>query len=194
MEDSLGSSVIKAVSPKGTQDAPEESGWTSYFEDFLSKQRAEQTSLLSESFGSPSFVSDAASRVPCKTNNYNQIAGAVCFPKDGSPPMMPPKKLSFKKTRTKEISYDDSLEDTASSPVNSPKVSSLKHMDLINPRKREDDIESYMGKGGGIDCCSELQTRAGNEVTFEGNNNECTELSKRGLCLVPLSMLVNYLD
>lgn len=31
-------------------------------------------------------------------------------------------------------------------------------------------------------------------INFNGNNNidECTELKKRGLCLVPLSMLVNY--
>ena len=40
---------------------------------------------------------------------------------------------------------------------------------------------------------SELQTDEGGELNFNGENNiDCSELKKRGLCLVPLSMLVNY--
>ncbi|KAL7185748.1 hypothetical protein ACSBR2_027667 [Camellia fascicularis] len=199
MEDSLGSPVNKAVASKDTTiDGPEEeSGWTSYFEDFLSKQREQEeeeeehnNTSFSDSFGSPSLVSDAASScVPRKINNYNQVS-ARCSPMD-SPPKMP-KKLSFKKARTKEISHDDSLEDTASSPVNSPKINSFKQVD-INPRKRGDNVESSLGKGGGSDFSSELHRDSRNEMTFEGKNNEYIELKKRGLCLVPLSMLVNYL-
>ncbi|XP_059661059.1 vascular-related unknown protein 1 [Cornus florida] len=192
MEESLN----KSSGSKATTDAPEESGWTTYFEDFLSNQREHNNnnnySCTNNSerttFGTPSLVSDAASCVAWKAASHiNHV--------DGSPKF--PHKLCFKKKRTKEISYDDSLEDTASSPVNSPKVSSLKQMD-INPKRRDDNIERSLGKGGGCDHYSELQTDDDdddqrNEMNFDGKNNDCTDLKKKGLCLVPLSMLVNYL-
>ncbi|KAG5545524.1 hypothetical protein RHGRI_017878 [Rhododendron griersonianum] len=152
----------------------EESGWTSYFEDFLATQRSreDQRSTASfsdqESFRSPSLVSDAASCAPSKTENRNQVPSCPPVTEDGPLVTTMHKTASFKKvTRTEEISRDDSLEDTASSPANSPK-----------------------GKGGGSDCCTELiPTEGGNEMTIEGY----TELNKRGLCLVPLSILFNYL-
>ncbi|KAJ6390187.1 hypothetical protein OIU77_024410 [Salix suchowensis] len=58
-----------------------------------------------------------------------------------------PEKLTFKKTRAREIFLDDSLEDTASSPGNSPKVSDLRQIDM-NPRKNTDDryFNSSLGK------------------------------------------------
>jgi len=178
----------KSSASKATTDAPEESGWTTYFEDFLSNQRDEHNNnSCSES---PSLVSDAASCVPWKASHINQ-AGA-CSSIDGSPNF--PKKLRCKKKRTQEISCDDSLQDTASSPVNSPKVSSLKQME--NPQRREENIERSLGKGGGSYHYSEVQPddqRNLNEMEFDGKNNECTGLKKKGLCLFPLSMLVNYL-
>lgn len=93
----------------------EESGWTAYFEDFSNNNR--QHSYCS-SFDSSSLVSDAASGAAWKQSHNNHLAG---FSSIGASPEIP-KKLKFRKTRTKEISQDDSLEDTASSPVNSPKV------------------------------------------------------------------------
>ncbi|CAL5336543.1 unnamed protein product [Camellia sinensis] len=151
MDNSSGSNVNKSVVSKGTtEDVDEESGWTSYFDDFLSNQREEQEQEqeqeeqeeeeeeeeedVPEESGSPSLVSDAAScAVWKKINNNNQLT--ACPPISGSisPTTIMPKKLSFKKKRSKDISRDDSLEDTASSPANSPKVSSLEQMDL-NPR------------------------------------------------------------
>jgi hypothetical protein len=59
------------------------------------------------------MVSDAASFPPWKSSH-----AVACSSINGGLP----KELTFKKTRAKEISLDDSLEDTASSPVNSPKV------------------------------------------------------------------------
>ncbi|KAF7116894.1 hypothetical protein RHSIM_RhsimUnG0010900 [Rhododendron simsii] len=179
----------------------EESGWTSYFEDFLATQRSREdqhsTAPFSdqESFCSPSLVSDAASCAPSKTENRNQVPSCDPVTEDGPPVTTMHKTASFKKVaRTEEISRDDSLEDTASSPANSPKVSSLKEMDIINPRKREDnngvEISNSLGKGGGSDCCTELiPTEGGTDMTIEGY----TELNRRGLCLVPLSIVLNYL-
>ncbi|THG21975.1 hypothetical protein TEA_006657 [Camellia sinensis var. sinensis] len=135
MDNSSGSNVNKSVVSKGTiEDVDEESGWTSYFDDFLSNQEQEQEQEeqeeeeedVPEESGSPSLVSDAAScAVWKKINNNNQLT--ACPPISGSisPTTIMPKKLSFKKKRSKDISRDDSLEDTASSPANSPKVSPI---------------------------------------------------------------------
>lgn len=105
MENSLSSCVNKAVASKGTADCSEESGWTAYFEDF---SRDREHSFSNYSFGTSSLVSDAASSAAWKNSSQNDLKI--------------PKRLCFKKTRTKVISVEDSLEDTASSPVNSPKV------------------------------------------------------------------------
>ena len=106
MEHSLNPSMGKAVSGS----ANEESGWTSYFEEF--SKGMEQQSYCS-SLGGSSLVSDAASCAAWKFSHQN-------FKVSTAPNL--PKKLSFKKARAKQISEDDPLEDTASSPVNSPKV------------------------------------------------------------------------
>lgn len=93
-----------AAASKGTtSECPEESGWTAYLEDFSNHREHSSSS----SFDSSSLVSDAASCAAWKNVHNN---------------LKIPKRLNFKKTRTKIISVDDSLEDTASSPVNSPKV------------------------------------------------------------------------
>lgn len=102
MEKSLSSCVNKAVACQETAD--EESGWTAYFEDFSTYR---EQSFSSSTFCSSSLVSDAASSAAWKNSHIDLKA---------------PERLCFKKTRTKVISVDDSLEDTASSPVNSPKV------------------------------------------------------------------------
>ncbi|GMP54174.1 hypothetical protein CsSME_00019422 [Camellia sinensis var. sinensis] len=192
MDNSSGSNVNKSVVSKGTiEDVDEESGWTSYFDDFLSNQEQEQEQEeqeeeeedVPEESGSPSLVSDAAScAVWKKINNNNQLT--ACPPISGSisPTTIMPKKLSFKKKRSKDISRDDSLEDTASSPANSPK------MDL-NPRKRDDNTKVL-----GTDFHSKIKTDERNQMNIDWKiNNEYTQLKKRGLCLAPLSMFVNYL-
>lgn len=101
------------VACKPTSDnspVEEESGWTAYFEDFSSNNNRENS--YCSSFCSPSLVSDAASCAAWKLSEKNHLPDCSSIPK----------KLKFKKTRTEQIWFDDSLEDTASSPVNSPKV------------------------------------------------------------------------
>ncbi|KAJ8528392.1 hypothetical protein K7X08_022084 [Anisodus acutangulus] len=103
------------------EDAQEESGWTTYLEDFelMNNQRENYRSSCYEdddNFGTNSLLSDAASNYApwknyCNTN-YNQlVVNDQCSPK----------RLNMKKLpRNKKIN-DHDLEDTASSPVNSPK-------------------------------------------------------------------------
>ncbi|KDP25843.1 hypothetical protein JCGZ_22873 [Jatropha curcas] len=190
----------------------EESGWTAYFEDFSNhrEEEGEEDSFCNSGFfGSSSMVSDAASFPAWKSSspsnnqhhhhNYNNhVVFASCSSIEPSPKL--PNKLNFKKTsRAKGISlHDDSLEDTASSPVNSPKVSYFgPTSDHINPRKPNDHFNSSLGKGGILEHYEqELETeneRCEMNCSSSSNNNHRTDLKKRGLCLVPLSMLVNYL-
>ncbi|XP_009794413.1 vascular-related unknown protein 1-like [Nicotiana sylvestris] len=165
--------------------AAEESGWTTYLEDFSMKQRENNSSCNSDSFGSPSLLSDAASHaawnINCNTNNNS------CSPPMGGSPFL--KRLKMKKKRNKKIS-DPDLEDTASSPVNSPKVSSFKQMD-INYRT-ENSSGYFLGNEGGSRQIQEMQTVERNSTSFDGKNNGYIELKKKGLCLVPWSMIVNH--
>ncbi|TKY48751.1 hypothetical protein E2542_SST26173 [Spatholobus suberectus] len=182
MEHSLNPSMGKA----GSGSATEESGWTSYFEDF--SMGMEQQSYCS-SLGGSSLVSDAASCAAWKLSHHNHLVSYSSHVRVRDPSNVSKKKLCFKKTRTQQISNDDPLEDTASSPVNSPKVGDLKVSSKIDAqlngstsRGREFQSENY----------PKLQTHEC-DINFNGNNIECnTDLKKKGLCLVPLSMLVNY--
>ncbi|XVE91763.1 hypothetical protein REPUB_Repub01dG0039500 [Reevesia pubescens] len=195
MEDySINSSIQKSVNDsKGTPD--EESGWTAYFEDSSNNDHHQQNIYSSSYSCSSSLISDAATTgAAWKVLSHNNHHVSAC----GSSPKIP-KKLRFKKTRTKEVCEDDSLEDTASSPVNSPKVSDLKSNDMMNPRKREDQIHSSLGnkKAASSDqnySKIQIEEDQNKMMNFDhGIKNDSTELKKRGMCLVPFSMLVNYL-
>ncbi|XP_043717894.1 vascular-related unknown protein 4-like [Telopea speciosissima] len=184
MENSMMSSINKSMSFKEEMDCPEESGWTEYFEDFMNVNGENNTSCCSSDFGTSSLVSDAASCAAWKFSHDHHHHQQVI---NGYSSMMGPhqsfKKLNFKKKIARKVLLDDNnddLEDTASSPCNSPKVSELSpfHMNRI---KREDGLESSNEKG-----IKQIDER--NELGFIG-----TELKKRGLCLAPMSLLMNHL-
>ncbi|XP_019251470.1 PREDICTED: uncharacterized protein LOC109230412 isoform X2 [Nicotiana attenuata] len=168
-------------------NAQEESGWTTYLEDFsMENNNRENNSSCCEddSFGSPSLLSDAASHAVnwknCNTNN--QVLNSYNSPMGGSPFL---KRLNLKKPRNKKIS-DPDLEDTASSPVNSPKMD-------INYQRADNSSGNFLGsiESGSIQQ-QQMQTLERNNVCFDGKNNSYMDLKKKGLCLVPLSMLVKY--
>lgn len=173
----------------------EESGWTMYFDDFLQTNKKNEkmiTTTTTTSFFSSSsdlMVSDAASSVA--KNEKEKAAAATATANEGGflPLLRNCKRLSFKKRKTKgALMVDDALEDTASSPVNSPKVSQMYKMEM-RPKEQKDNIGIYEKKGN---VSSQANER--NEVGFVGRESgPNTELKKRGLCLVPMSMLVNYL-
>ncbi|KAJ8555989.1 hypothetical protein K7X08_022747 [Anisodus acutangulus] len=76
---------------------------------------------------------------------------------------------------------DDDLEDTASSPVNSPKVSYMDEF-FIKSQKGKSPARILEGKGN---SSGQTMTSGLNVSTKE---NDRTELKKKGLCLVPISM------
>lgn len=117
MENSVSSShnkVVASPEPNIEEDhLSEESGWSQYIEDFEGSYNKEDRvdENKSSCFTSYSMESDAGNGPEWKNKNNFQIFGVL--------PNMP-KKLNF----NNKIPFDDSLEDTASSPVNnSPKVS-----------------------------------------------------------------------
>ncbi|XP_019432201.1 PREDICTED: uncharacterized protein LOC109339244 [Lupinus angustifolius] len=176
------SSINKTSSFKNmTNESLEESGWTMYFDDFFNNNRniIEDGGCNSMSFSgvdssSTSLVSDAASLATQK------LAENFLMSKNGN------RSLSLKKRKKIRTAFvDDSLEDTASSPVNSPKVS---FDNQLWKEKLKKEIDFSQEKGNTSEQRDERE-----ELSLNGKDSECTELKKRGLCLVPLSMLANYL-
>ncbi|XP_057506385.1 vascular-related unknown protein 4-like isoform X3 [Actinidia eriantha] len=145
--------------PTANSDDHEESSWTFYFEDFLCE---DEQSCFPSGYESPSLVSDAASMVAKKLMDDDDEVAVVSLAKTRN-------NLSFKKRKTKGalVDVDHALEDTASSPVNSPKE-----------------------KGN---TSGQTFERSSSELGMVGRDSDYTELKKRGLCLVPVSMLANYL-
>ncbi|XVE74491.1 hypothetical protein DITRI_Ditri12bG0020900 [Diplodiscus trichospermus] len=202
---SINSSIHKSVASKGTtrrtsktMDPAEESGWTAYFEDLSSNNdhHHRQKSYSSGFSCSSSLISDAATTAAAWKISHNNHHVFACSSSCAALSSKIPKKLKLKETRTKEIcTEDDSLEDTASSPVSNPKVSDWKPTDHMNPRKREDQVRCSLGKDTASEIYSEIQIEEENKMKFDHDQmkNDCTELKKRGMRLVPLSMLVNYL-
>ncbi|CAM0902492.1 unnamed protein product [Alopecurus aequalis] len=100
-----------------------------------------------------------------------------------------------------EDDEDDSLRDTACSSAARPKVTSMydmymKSMATMDAKEMNTtQLAKYF-----LDAGSRQQAAPGavQEVISSGNNNEkqlyeCSDLRKKGLCLVPLSMLIDYL-
>ncbi|CAA0825076.1 Unknown protein [Striga hermonthica] len=167
-------------------DDEEESGWTAYLEDFSSSKSNVNGSFIMSS--SPSMVSDAAWHGYSENMsqfvllnqrlNFNNMKRSKCNNNINQP------------SKYYSSSVDD-LEDTASSPVNSPKVSSLKQMEMIN-RQRVDNVVAgdFLEKQAGSSIDSEDEN---NVVDSENtDHHQYVELRQKGLCLVPISAFIDY--
>nr|GLL30397.1 uncharacterized protein LOC109163447 isoform X2 [Ipomoea trifida] len=129
---------------KKNMDAAEESGWTDYLQDFSVGNHRDNDDENDDSFnGGASLLSDAASHPAWKHINKNP-SSSPC-PYSSLPASQALNRLNFKKAviRPNTKLSDPDLEDTASSPVNSPKVSSLKQMEN-NYRRQEINSGNYM--------------------------------------------------
>ncbi|XP_004487591.1 vascular-related unknown protein 4-like isoform X2 [Cicer arietinum] len=156
-----------------SSESSEESSWTKYFEDFFNNHNNidinhddEKCSVSFSDFddGSSSLISDAAAK---------KLADCA---QDGM-------RLSFKKRKKiKTRLVDDDLEDTASSPINSPKI--------YKAKEKEEIDHLYQEKGNTLGERDEMKEVGFNEMD---TSRDHTELNKKGLCLVPLSMVMNYL-
>ncbi|XP_010482886.1 PREDICTED: uncharacterized protein LOC104761496 [Camelina sativa] len=143
---------------------PEESSWTMYFEDFFEAS----SSIVHVGDCSSSSISDAASCVDTKkTIHVSKQEGSK----------------NIKGTRNREIPFGrhHDLEDTASSPSHSPNVYSMMNHLLDNNTRHGSCIV-------GDDTNNEKRENA-----LQNQGGLSVALEKKGLCLVPLSMVTNYL-
>ncbi|XP_028808405.1 vascular-related unknown protein 1-like [Neltuma alba] len=172
----------------------EESGWTSYFEDFSSN--TDSSCFSSCGGGSSPLVSDAASYcAACKSSHHHNhhLLSSLSSNNYGVPPNLPDMKLRFKKSRANLISEDDPLEDTATSPLNSPKDGDLNPSEMISRKTAEHDL--YADSTSERFTSENISDSKRDEIpkkTKGKNNMNYKNLKKRGLSLFPLSMLVNY--
>ncbi|KAF2285817.1 hypothetical protein GH714_008247 [Hevea brasiliensis] len=178
-----------------------------YFEDFFAQKNKKKTNINGENScfsydnETSSLVSDAASLVMKKENdsvdkddNTNEEAAAAAVGLSINS-RFNYSRLSFKKRKTKgALLADDALEDTASSPVNSPKIYDLIMMKRLNKSTKQGENMDI------IPSSPSLQEKEGRGPTrqieedlgFTGKESASAELKKKGLCLLPLSMVVNF--
>lgn len=118
--------------PSSYESRPEESSWTMYLDDFMPHDNSfnsdyHEHSSFSSCRESSSLISDAGSLVANKKlaakDNVHEILGRTGGRDCCSRPNF--KKRKTKNTPAEHVVHDDALEDTATSPVNSPKVSYL---------------------------------------------------------------------
>ncbi|XP_010539286.1 PREDICTED: uncharacterized transmembrane protein DDB_G0285607 [Tarenaya hassleriana] len=181
MEDNASVMSRREMAKPDGEEGPEESSWTMYFEDFFSEDpnihhhhghdHHHHHHHHHHHDNDSSMVSDAASFVGMKKMIYN---------------VRVQEPSSSKKKRSREVSIaSPDLEDTASSPSRSPNVCSM--MNLLgnnNNRHEHDDTCNAKGKTSGQD-------------DDDGDDDDgvglSLDLKKKGLCLVPLSVVANYL-
>ncbi|QCD87395.1 hypothetical protein DEO72_LG3g1930 [Vigna unguiculata] len=109
------SSITKAPLSSNDVLSSEESGWTTYFDDFFNNHVDNKCSMPLSAVASTSLVSDAASLVDKKVVSAIQVQEFSVNQKS--------KITSFKKRKDALTAFiDDALEDTATSSLNSPKV------------------------------------------------------------------------
>ncbi|KAL2943753.1 hypothetical protein RDABS01_032100 [Bienertia sinuspersici] len=149
-------------------NSSEESGWTVYFEDFIANNRDNiDNSIAEEQEHAYSFSYSGY-------QNSLLNSDAAFRNKVGS------SKLVSKKVTTKKF-VDQELEDTASSPCHSPKVNDLKQLYMKSKELGTQGV-----------CQEKGQT---SQHADEGINMGFleTQLRRKGLCLVPMSTLINNL-
>ncbi|XP_073004107.1 vascular-related unknown protein 1-like isoform X1 [Typha latifolia] len=179
MENSHSSSMDNSFFSEEQTAASENSGWSLYIDDFLASEKKEATSSgwsSSTCTGGDrsSMVSGDASYVEWKTPGAVKLS-KVC-----------------KKRKGRRFLDDESLEDTATSAANGLKVSEFYHFDVI-PKKKKDRRDDSQEKHAPSENYGDLAIHEIHEVSGNEKRYECNELRKRGLCLVPVSMLLNYL-
>ncbi|XP_020570960.1 uncharacterized protein LOC110018075 [Phalaenopsis equestris] len=118
-------SFSKSICSKDPVSPSEESGWTSYFDEFFASEKRKTAEKSGTNFcDSSSLVSDASWK-----------------PQVSSPPLMKKKK----KNKTRIVFEDDALEDTATSTVNSPKEKMAEDGQGKDLEKRRIEEMSHVG-------------------------------------------------
>ncbi|KAK7342515.1 hypothetical protein VNO80_25470 [Phaseolus coccineus] len=132
------SSITKGPPSSNDVLSTEESGWTTYFDDFFNNHVDNKCSMPLSGVPCSSLVSDAASLVEKKVASAIQVEEFSVNKKS--------KRTSFKKRKDAITALiDDALEDTATSSLNSPKEKG-------NISGQGDEQNEMSFKGRNSDC------------------------------------------
>ncbi|KAG8099812.1 hypothetical protein GUJ93_ZPchr0013g36285 [Zizania palustris] len=204
MEDLVSGSTVRSVlscSSEGRAQ-PEESSWTDYFVDFIMSEEEEKrrdASHCSSTYDGDDCgdCSDDPQEVEEEVQEDSMISDAASC----APAALPDRHKELKKLKKvfkAHLDHDDSLEDTASSPVNSPKVSALSQLQL-SPKRRCNtrDLTKEVGIGDdhgreGMEYADAMEEGVRFVDQSQKSVTPSAELKDNGLCLVPLSMLLHY--
>ncbi|KAG2576575.1 hypothetical protein PVAP13_6NG031100 [Panicum virgatum] len=120
----------------GSAAASEESGWTSYIDYFMEMQQRKKGEA-SLAAGALSTDDDVGRCRSSSDHSGDCGLGAFTWLPALVEPSVVSRRLSLKEgwRRKKKIMYDESLEDTATSPISSPKLIELRDSDANHQRK-----------------------------------------------------------
>ncbi|KAM7277330.1 hypothetical protein ACFE04_019196 [Oxalis oulophora] len=147
MEKFMGAMSKVSCNKKNSINNREESGWTMYLKDFSPKNDEVHYNIEED-----------------EMYDYSSLSSTTLISGYSKRKLTIKTRINTKKGSTNKVILDDDLEDTASSPLATPK------------------------KGNTSTCTK----RNYDEIGYLGRERDCTELKKRGLCLVPLSLVSNY--
>ncbi|TVU43460.1 hypothetical protein EJB05_09935 [Eragrostis curvula] len=182
----LSSTATNHCSFSGAGEASEESGWTSYIDYFMETQRRQKEEAISAALS----TDDVGSR---SISQYSGDCGSSRLPAL-TEPSEASRRLRLKKEgrRKKMVVHDESLElqDTATSPMSSPKLIELRESDANHPKKGDarDEFSHYESISE-LAGCNNLTNNGANTTTHMADDDCAYEnaLRKKGLCLVSIS-------
>ncbi|KAJ4917708.1 Uncharacterized protein Rs2_03258 [Raphanus sativus] len=175
MENSVNNSVKRVRMIHEDEDQKEESSWIIYFGDIDHEEGREETIHYYDS--DSSMVSDAAS--PVHTTKINNVVGR----KGNSINTNPKKRRTIHQHQEEEKQKGkEEEEDTASSPSNKTKGFNVLDGAEYNA-KHGKSMDNVTSEEPG--CLKDTVSKINEEFFL-------AELKKRGLCVVPLTMLSNF--
>ncbi|XP_062191021.1 vascular-related unknown protein 1-like [Phragmites australis] len=172
----------------GDGDASEESGWTSYIDYFMETQRPQK-----EESGADPSTGDVGCRSASEySGDCAGIGGSTRLPALVEPSKASGRLSLKKEGRRKKVLYDESLEDTATSPISSPKLIELRDSDANHQKKEDARDDIFHSKKTSVDKfgCNNHTNNGENTATDMDDDDAAyanNELRKKGLCLVPVS-------
>ncbi|KAK6154409.1 hypothetical protein DH2020_008657 [Rehmannia glutinosa] len=119
-------------------NSPEESSWTFYIQGFMC-ENDDQISSFSSDYETPSLISDASSS-PVKKFKNNCTDGIYFSSGKSNIGSVYDQNGLIKKQKSSVLAVDFDLEDTASSPVNSPKISYMNDLIMNEKEKGKMDV------------------------------------------------------
>ncbi|TKW09113.1 hypothetical protein SEVIR_6G071700v4 [Setaria viridis] len=189
----LSSTANRSFSGDGSAAASEEeSGWTSYIDYFMKTQRRQK--------GEASLSADALStddaggcRSTSECSGDCGVGASTRLPALVEPSVVS-RRLSLKEGwgKKKKVLYDESLEDTATSPISSPKLIELRDSDATHQKKDNPSDEILHSKKNTTGDVNGANTTTDTTIKEEDGAYDNNELRKKGLCLVPVSAFRVY--